>query len=147
MCGGIVGSSRAPYSIIYACYNRGRVSGASYVGGLVGFSGLSMSGCYSVGVVVGGDYTGNISGYASSSNTRCYFIPQIGSTTAAAVGGGSGGNTSVSDIETLNGYVDTINDANYSDSDVQSVFPITYSSIYYIKGTDTSTDLPTVVGR
>ena len=72
--GGVVGENFSSGEVT-ACYHAsGSVSGANYVGGLVGYTDL-MTACYNASgdVTSKGDFVGSVAGYNSSIITACYW--------------------------------------------------------------------------
>ena len=75
-------------SAIYNSYNTGNVSGADWIGGLIGVNESSIvEKCYSTGSVSGVDYTGGLIGDNMSSNVDDSFWDIISSGQASSDGG------------------------------------------------------------
>ena len=73
--GGVVGYNSSDGKV-NACYHAsGSVSGANYVGGLVGYTDHRMTACYNASedVMGTGDFVGSVAGYNSSIITACYW--------------------------------------------------------------------------
>ena len=74
------------------CFSTGSVTGAKYVGGLVGNNGASMTNCYStVSVTVSSDLAGGLIGYNSAAVTNCYSSGSV-SGSSSTIGGLVGDN-------------------------------------------------------
>ena len=71
--GGLIGNDSGgtwSYSNLVDCYHSGPVTGANYVGGLVGYKKYGeTSNCYSIGSVAGNRYIGGLLGYQERSTT------------------------------------------------------------------------------
>ena len=87
--GGLVGWSSGTIS---ACYATGDANGTSWVGGLVGNSGGTISACHTTGDATGtGDNVGGLVGQANGQINACYAT---GDVTGSGVVGGLVGNNS-----------------------------------------------------
>ena len=86
--GGIVGGTvwGYPSGSITACYNTGTVTGASYVGGVVGGNFNDITACYNTGTVTGGTYIGGVVGGNASVGiiTDCYWLDLSGVDSSSA---------------------------------------------------------------
>ncbi len=71
--GGIIGISDDPFSRLYHSYATSRVTGDTYVGGLVGDNRGTIFGCYFAGVVSGYNYVGGIAG-RNENEDRAGFV-------------------------------------------------------------------------
>ncbi|MBR6593039.1 MAG: InlB B-repeat-containing protein [Prevotella sp.] len=71
--GGLIGNDSGyvwSYTNLVDCYHSGPVTGANYVGGLVGYKKYGeTSNCYSIGSVAGNRYIGGLLGYQEGSTT------------------------------------------------------------------------------
>ena len=77
--------------LVENCYNTGKVSGNSYVGGVVGYNIGSVTNCYNTGEVSGtDDYVGGVVGDNLAGVTNCY---NTGKVTGNRVGGVVGRNS------------------------------------------------------
>ncbi len=128
--GGIAGYAAGS---ITACHNAGPVTSiATVAGGILGGSGATtvLTGCYATDSGTGTNNYGYIVGSANGSATftECYYY---GTNTATAAKG-----TKCTDIEALNGYVETMNTAINATS---------YTGYIFEAGTITKSDLPTII--
>ncbi|MFR9584276.1 MAG: fimbrillin family protein [Rikenellaceae bacterium] len=75
--GGIVGQCSGSASIAN-CYNKNRIEGIAYVGGITGSS-STITNCYNEGSNIEGDggFVGGIAGYSSSTITNCYNTAKV----------------------------------------------------------------------
>jgi filamentous hemagglutinin family protein len=91
--GGLVGYNYDGSSITN-CYSTGPVQGVSNVGGLVGRNyknSATITGCYSTGAVTGsGSYVAGLVGYNGATITNCFWDTTISGKTRGAYGSSSG---------------------------------------------------------
>ena len=84
--GGLVGGNQSSSSI-YNSYATGMVSGNYYVGGLVGVSSTNIEDSYTTGAVSGGSFVGGLVGWASGSIINGYASGNISGSSQGLIGG------------------------------------------------------------
>lgn len=72
--GGVLGGAGSGNVTVRNCYNRGKVTGQAYVGGIAGSAGRTTDNCYNAGIVSGTGSTGGINGISTASVlNNCFY--------------------------------------------------------------------------
>ncbi len=108
--GGIAGSSS--YGIVANCYNTGIVSGAEYIGGVIGDNRIIVQNSYNLGDIIGtGNNVGGVVGANfnnGSTATNCYYDDSISITATNGIANNIGQAKPLAEMTTQD-FVSTLN--------------------------------------